>query len=306
MATRTLKHPLHPSYWLVYLAFACGWLIAQLPIKSQLRLGRIMGRIAMRVAPRTRKITLVNIEKCFPHLSEQERKKFLIANFESTGMGIMETIMSWWTPLKRFKNRMIIENLHYYDQAQANGRGALYITPHFSSLEICGRVSAARVPYAVLYNKLKFPLLEKMNRKHLDQNFVRAIPREKIRDMIRTLKENTGIFYTPDIDPAQHGGVFAPFFGVNAYSLTATAKLAEKTGAPVIPIYFRRVSQHGYYKITILPPLENFPSGNDVEDAKRVNQVMQDIISRNPEQYFWQYKRFKSRPEGEADFYEFV
>ncbi len=303
MAKRKLKHSAHPSYWPIWLGLGAAWLMTRLPYKSQLRIGRILGYAAMMLSKRTRRITEINLEKCFPHLSIAERKILLKKNFASTGMGVIETIMSWWGKFDDDRNFMTVHNIEYLNNAIANGRSAILLCPHLSSLEICGRLAQPQLNIAVLYNKFKHPLLEKINFKHLNQTYQKAIPRENIRDVVRCLRKNIPVFFTPDIDPAMHGGVFAQFFGVNAYSLTATAKLAKISKADILPVSFFRRSDYSGYDLTLHPPLSQYPSGDEQEDARKINQMLEEIINQHPEQYFWQYKRFKTRPSGEGDYY---
>ncbi|MFT7091565.1 MAG: KDO2-lipid IV(A) lauroyltransferase [Candidatus Azotimanducaceae bacterium] len=93
--------------------------------------------------------------------------------------------------------------------------------------------------------------------------------------------------------------MFAPFFGINTASIKATARIAAITGAAVIVFQHRRTEDNRYV-ITLSEPLVNFPSGQEVADAARVNQLVEDAVRQAPAQYWWLHRRFKTRPEGEA------
>jgi len=96
--------------------------------------------------------------------------------------------------------------------------------------------------------------------------------------------------------------VFAPFFGVNAATITGTAKIAQLGKAAVVPLaHFR--DENGHYHIIIKPALENYPSGDDVADAARINRIIEDAVRGHPEQYLWVHRRFKTRPPGEPSLY---
>jgi len=97
--------------------------------------------------------------------------------------------------------------------------------------------------------------------------------------------------------------VFAPFLGGIASTLTSTAKMAEMTGASVVPFYPQRLDNGKGYKLVILPALENFPTGDQYQDAVKVNQAIEEMVRRNPDQYAWIHKRFKTRPEGRPAIY---
>jgi len=125
-----------------------------------------------------------------------------------------------------------------------------------------------------------------------------------MRAILRTLKKGEIVWYAPDQDFGTERSVFAPFFGVPTATLTTTARLAKLTGAPVLPQFSRRLPGSQGYLVTILPPLENFPSGDDVVDATRVNQVIETGVKEAPGQYLWVHRRFKSRPPGEPPLYK--
>ena len=92
---------LHPRYWLTWLGIGVLWLVVQLPYPVIYRLGCGLGKLALRFMKRRAKIVHRNLELCFPEMSEQERRKMVVKNFESVGMGLMETGMAWFWPDKR-------------------------------------------------------------------------------------------------------------------------------------------------------------------------------------------------------------
>jgi KDO2-lipid IV(A) lauroyltransferase len=125
-----------------------------------------------------------------------------------------------------------------------------------------------------------------------------------LRAIVRSLRKGKVVWYAPDQDFGRERSVFAPFMGVETATLTATARLAKLSGAPIVPFYSERLPGNQGYLIKILPELENFPSGDDVTDATLVNQVIEQQVRAAPEQYLWLHRRFKTRPEGEADLYK--
>jgi KDO2-lipid IV(A) lauroyltransferase len=124
-----------------------------------------------------------------------------------------------------------------------------------------------------------------------------------MRGVLRALAKNRVVWYAPDVDAGSKRSVFAPFFGVPAASLTATSRLATVSGAPVVPcFYFRRADGSGY-DIEVGPALDRFPSDEVMDDTARINRLIEAAVRRVPEQYFWQHRRFKSRPPGEPPVY---
>jgi KDO2-lipid IV(A) lauroyltransferase len=124
-----------------------------------------------------------------------------------------------------------------------------------------------------------------------------------MRTIVRNVKAGKTVWYAPDQDFGRERSVFAPFFGVATATLTTTARLARLTGAPVLPYVSERLPGAQGYRIALLPALEDFPGGNDLADATRVNAVLEQQVRAMPEQYLWIHRRFKTRPEGEPDLY---
>ncbi|HOY24854.1 MAG TPA: lipid A biosynthesis acyltransferase, partial [Cellvibrio sp.] len=91
-------------------------------------------------------------------------------------------------------------------------------------------------------------------------------------------------------------------FGVQAATVVGTARIAQLGKAIVIPFAHYR-DENNQYHIVIDPALENYPTGDDVADATRINHIIETAIAKQPDQYLWVHRRFKTRPEGEASFY---
>jgi KDO2-lipid IV(A) lauroyltransferase len=94
--------------------------------------------------------------------------------------------------------------------------------------------------------------------------------------------------------------------GIQTATLTATARLAKKTGASVVYIDFERLPGAKGYRLKLHSPLENFPGGDDIKDARRVNELIEKHVYETPDQYLWIHRRFKTRPKGELGFYGYV
>jgi KDO2-lipid IV(A) lauroyltransferase len=128
--------------------------------------------------------------------------------------------------------------------------------------------------------------------------------RRDVRGTMKALKSGRSLWYGPDQDYGLRQGLFAPFFGIQAATVYATARFADKTGAAVVPFSHIRLPGSKGYKITLYPALEGFPTGDDLADATRINKIIEEFILLQPDQYLWVHRRFKNRPEGEPDVYQ--
>jgi len=296
-------YPYAIRYWPTWFIVFIFWCLTHLPYTFQLTLGKYLGLIAYKIAKREKRITHLNLSRCFPQLSETERENLSRESFISMGMGTFETTFGWWASKKRLENLVQIEGLENVKDALKKGKGALIFTPHFSSLHIVGSLATLFHPFAAMFFPPKYPVFREISRRHMNRIYLKAIPRDDVRSLIKMLKKNTAMLYTPDTDAGPKSSVFASFFGVQTATVTASARFPQVTGCAILPVnYFRRKDNRGYI-IRFYPALENYPTNDASADARTINEWLEKFILEHPEQYLWQYKRFKTRPPGEAKFY---
>jgi KDO2-lipid IV(A) lauroyltransferase len=130
-----------------------------------------------------------------------------------------------------------------------------------------------------------------------------VVSRKNTRQLIRGIRQKLPTWYAPDQDFRRERNVFAPFLGVPAATITAGSRLAQASGAAMLPYYPERKRDGSGYVLRIGPPLENFPSGDDVADAAAINRSIGEYVRLHPENYMWIHKRFKTRPPGEEPLY---
>lgn len=292
----------HPFLWPAWFAIGILWSITRLPMRRQYQIGRLIGRILYYIPSKIKHITETNIKLCFPNFSQEERDQFIKKNFESLGMGIIESASAWWTTPTRSQCRLTIHGEEHVKSAYAKGKGVILVSPHFTCLEKIGGLIQDKYPFAIMYRPHKKKLIAFLH-EHFRQKNIHYIARQQMRETIRTLNKNMAIWYAYDVDAGKKRSVFAPFFNISTASLTSVSRLAKMTGAAVVPISFYRCDDESSYEIILSPPLKNFPSDDLVADATRLNQTLEKGILKKPEQYIWQYKRFKTRPAKEKRFY---
>ncbi|BCO31970.1 lipid A biosynthesis lauroyltransferase [Thiohalobacter sp. COW1] len=289
---------LAPRHWPTWLLLGLGWGAAQLPWPLQRALGRGLGRLLYRLARERRRIARINLELCFPELDARARAVLLRQHFQSLGLGVIETAMSWWTPAQRLAGRYRLEGLEHLQAALARGRGVILLSAHFTTLEIAGRLLALQTPFHVLYRTHKNPVFERAMRRARERHFERAIAREDMRGFLRSLKRNMPVWYAPDQDYGREKSVFTPFFGVPAATITATSRLAAASGAAVVPFFPERRADGRGYILRLQPALADFPGASPEADAARINALIEAQVRTRPGQYLWAHRRFKTRPGG--------
>ena len=198
--------------------------------------------------------------------------------------------------------------VHYHGEenlrnAVEERSGFLLLGAHFTTLELIGKLVALEYDLVIVYRAHKKPWINNIITKILKNNYVQIIERSNVRALLKALKKGKVVWYPPDIDAGYYDHVFVPFFGVSAASLTATARLAQFTKAKILPVSFYRRDDKTGYDVYISSPLEHFPTGDMKRDTAYINEILETAIRKKPEQYIWQYKRFKTRPNNESRFY---
>ncbi len=286
-----------------WIALGLLWMLIQLPYTLRIRIGKILGTLAFLFPTQAKYTTELNLKLCFPHLTEKERKTLAKKNFISLGIALMESAMAWLASKKQLQSLYTLHGYEYLQKAFQQGKGILLITPHFTCVELVARFMSLEEDFGIFYRPHKKPWLASIQTYFRKRHFVYCIKSDQIKILLHTLQKNKAIWYAYDIDESGKRSVFAPFFGIPAASLTTVTDIARLSGAAIIPMqYFRRDDNTGY-EIHCLPPLEDFPGGNKLHDAARLNSILETMIREKPEQYVWQYKRFKTRPKGEKRFY---
>lgn len=278
-------------------AFAC------LPFSWQKAFARGITPLAMRFVKRRVRITEINIQKCFPDWSDKKVKEMTRKSMESFLLGAVEANATWFFSTKRFaKIPVVINGLEHVERIKKSGQGIILCGFHFHTLELTGRVFGKRMPGgAVVYQKHPNSKFDEFLVDRRSRFAAKVFKRKDLKSMLAWLKAGNFFWYAPDQDFGKTPSVFAPFFGVQTATLTAPSKMAGRTDSKLIPFFYARTDKG--YVLDILPPLENYPSEDELADATRLNSILEDYIKKYPEQYLWQHRRFKTRPDGEDGFY---
>jgi Kdo2-lipid IVA lauroyltransferase/acyltransferase len=285
-----------PGYWGIWLLLGFIRMAILLPYPLQLRIGRGLGRILRAVSPRRWRITLVNLEKCFPELDNEAREGLARDHFDSLGIAFLEFGMCWWMSEKRLRKLGQIEGLEHLQAARAKGHGVILLGAHFTTLEITGRLLGLHTDLHLMYRPIDNPLIEEVMRASRERLFERAIPRQDVRLMLKSLKSGKPVWYATDQGYRGKYSEMIPFFGVPAPTNVATSRLARTSSAPVVPFFAMRLPRNQGYKLTVEPALGNFPTDDPAADALRLNQRLEQRIRLAPEQYLWSHDRFKVVP----------
>ena len=284
-----------PRYWPSWLAIGLLRLAVLLPWPILMAIGGGIGRLIKLFSKRRVQIADINLQLCYPQMSAAERARLINENFAAMGKGLMEVGMGWWWPHDRVEKRLL--GIEGEENLPADSeRGTIFLTAHFSSLELSGRYLGHRCASHAMYRPNENPVIQYMFERNRTRHTLGIIARDDVRSMIRPLRAGEGVWFAPDQNFGHKGGVFADFKGIPAATTTATSRFSQMTGARVIPFVLFRVA--GGYRLLIEPALEDFPSGDTQRDTQRINAIYSRWVDMAPEQYNWIHRRFKDRPDG--------
>ena len=287
------------------LLLALLWLLHWLPLGLQAAIGRGVGALLYLLARPRRRIALRNLELCFPQMSLDERARLAREHFGWLGRSLVERGLLWWAPRERLQRLIHVEG--DVTLAERSERPVMWLVPHFMALDVAGLAVLLfqKRRGASIYQKQSNAVMDAVMRAGRLRlgNAVIFPRRDSARPLIREIRQGTAFFNLPDMDFGRRDSEFVPFFGVPAATLLAPARMARTLGMVVQPVVAGMLPGGQGYRVRFLPPLEDFPTDDALADAARMNRWIEDEIRRNPAQYLWVHKRFKTRPRGEPSLY---
>jgi KDO2-lipid IV(A) palmitoleoyltransferase len=295
---------LHPRYWLTWFGLGVLFLLVQLPYPVLNRLGIWLGRTSMRFLKRRVSITRRNLQLCFPDLPSDQVEARIVSNFESLGMGLLETGMAWFWSDTRVKRWFDVSGLHNLKKAQENKQGVLVIGVHFMSLELGGRAMGLCQPMMAMYRPHNNKAMEFVQTWGRMRSNKAMLDRKDLRGMVHALKKGEAVWFAPDQDYGPRGSVFAPLFAVDQAATTSgTFMLARLAKPALVTVVLVRKAFGKGYELVIQPQLQDYPIDDEMAAAAYMNRVIEKEIMRAPDQYLWLHRRFKTRPAGTPSLY---
>ncbi len=266
-------------------------LLSALPLPVLHFLGAALGWLVYLLSPSYRRRLRGNLEAAGfgSHLHQA---------IAESGKAIVELPFVWCAKPERVAAHATEENYEYVESVLNSGRGIVFLTPHLGCFEITAQQIALRSKLTVMYRPPKKaalkPLIEGARARH--NLHLAPANMAGVRILAKCLKRGEPIGILPDQVPQEGEGVWAPFFGRSAYTMTLPAKLARIGDPEVILVYAeRRPRGRGY--IVRFVPFTGSLDGSTADQAGAINQAMEQLIARCPAQYFWSYNRYK-QPEG--------
>ena len=279
------------------------WLMHFLPFRVIVWIGEGLGILLHALGRERRQVALINLRLCFPDMSDAQRTRLVRDHFKMFGRGLIERTILWWSSAERISSLIRVEGVEHFDAIKH--KPSILLTPHFVGMDVGGQWIAQHTDTVCMYARQKnIYLTELLLKKRARFRKQHLYSRQQgLRPILKGMRAGMPFIYPPDQDQGVRDGAFIPFFGVPTATMTSVPRLAATTGAKVVPSITRLLPGAEGYVLTFYPAWENYPTGDDIADTRRMNEFIEQRILEMPEQYFWLHKRFKTRPEGEASFY---
>ncbi len=269
-------------------------------------LGTIVGWCMLYIPNRLRETVATNIKLCYPNLSPNQKEKLRKQSIIETGKTIAEAGPQWLWPSEQLMS-LVKEGpgVNELKATLAQSKGAIIAAPHLGAWEIIGLYCSTLHPMTSLYRPPRMQELAAFVRKGRERLGARLVPTDAqgIRALFRALGQHELVGILPDQDPGRQNGIFAPFFGYQANTMTLLSRLAIKTNTPVFFMFAERLPHGRGYRIHCRRGIEAINAAPLERSVALLNKEVEACVNQIPEQYQWSYKRFKTRPSGEPSIY---
>ena len=290
---------------LARLLLGAVWLLHWLPLPLLAALGRNVGRLLHRFGRSRRQVALRNVELCLPELAVAQREALVREHFQWLGRSLLERGLLWYASPARLRRLIHVEG--EVKLAELSERPVMWLVPHFLGLDIAGAATQLfqqRLACSIYAAQSNAVLDAAMRRGRLRFGLAEIFSRhEGALPLMRAIKRGRAFFNLPDMDFGARDAAFVPFFGVPAATLLAPSRMARSLKMTVQPVVSEMLPGGQGYRVRFLPPWIDWPTADAEADARRMNAWIEGEIRRNPAQYLWVHKRFKTRPPDAPSLY---
>jgi len=265
------------------------------------RIGGAIGWLAWSSRSSLRRITLINLSLCFPEWSEKQKHQVGKASLIETGKALTESFWLWKRPNIDVLDKLkIVDGEQLLRAAQAAPQGLIVATPHMGSWECCCLPLVTDDLVTCLYKPPRMAAIEPLiiaGRKNMGTHITR-VDSAGIKHVLKKLKHGSTVGILPDQEPDVTNGHFAPLFAQSANTMTLLAKFAQKTQSQVLFCYARRLPKGTGWQVHYMQPIDGVDSPDKTTATSALNASVEQCILACPEQYMWNYKRFRICPDG--------
>jgi Kdo2-lipid IVA lauroyltransferase/acyltransferase len=275
-------------------------LFAAMPLPVNHAFGSMLGVLMVLFRSKLHTIVVENIQRCYPSMSEADKKQFIADTLKESGKTITEMGPMWrWSDEKILATVKQVSGKQYLDEAIAKGKGVILAIPHLGAWEQVGLYCANLYPMTSLYKPPKLKAIDPVIRNARQRTGAKLVPTDSkgVKSLFVALKKAEMVAILPDQEPKNGTGAFAPFMNNPAYTMVLLSRLVQKRQSTVLFSFAERLPDGMGFHLHFLPADEAIYSQNLEESITAMNQGVERCITHCPAQYQWSYKRFRRQPE---------
>ncbi len=281
-------------------------ILSWIPLPVLHGLAIIMGQCLYCLPNPLKRTAKINLSLCFPEMSLKERQILLRKSLIESVNTALEMGAMWFWPIERLNklNKGVIGFEHWQTLCQ-QGKGIISLTLHLGQWEFLGLLSQQYIATTCLYRPPKLADLDDFLVKARKRMGNTLVPTTVfgVKSLYTSLRQGNMAGILPDQDPG-NSGVFAPFFGIEANTMTLVTKLAQRTHSPITIAYAERLPWgRGFISHIYEVDRQEITDSDPIIASRALNKAIEDCVRKKPEQYQWVYKRFKKRPKGDKKVY---
>ena len=270
-----------------------------LPLAVGRAVGRTIGRLIYVLGIGPVRVARINLRLCYPEMSESQREALCKGRMLEFGQAFVETPRVWSKSSTWLQNKIVgVEGMALFEAAVADPRGTLLVVHHQGNWEVVGLWVSKQTAMTSLYEPPKMPALDRWIKSSREQSGATLVPTDVrgVAALIKALKrgETSGIL--PDQVPTESGGIMAPFMGIPARTMTLVTNLVQRAHCQVL--LCAAIREPGGWRLHFLPASEAVFSDQQEVAVAALNTDVERLVALAPEQYQWEYKRFRAQPDG--------
>ena len=276
-----------------------------LPLSLSRAIGRGLGTLLWWSGGSPRRVTERNILLAYPTMGPSDRRALAKRSLQSTGELAAEMGFVWNRSWDTVRGRIVeIVGEEAVLESLAAGRGAVMLGPHLGNWEVAGLFISRWGDALALYEPPHMRAVEGMVRAARERSGTTLVPTDArgLATLVRTLRRGGATGILPDqVPPVVESGENSEFMGIPCFTMTFASKLLQRSGAAAFFGFAERV--RGGWRIRLMPAAEEIYSDDLAVSLRALNDGVEACLRHCPEQYQWEYKRFRTRPRGPVDVY---
>lgn len=303
----------NPARWSHRLEYAVLrsllWAFSSLPRRAALRVGAAIGSVLYAFDWKRRRIGLQNLDIAFPEKSDAEQRAILYRAYRNIGRSAAESAQMVELNRDSVQRYVRIDDIERWQQAVNRPGGAIIVTAHFGSWELLAYAQGLYGrPVTIVHKSFPNPMVDHIVNHIRSRAGTRHLRKKRAaREALRALREGALLVTPIDQNQKRQDGVFVTLFGIPACTTPGPARLAMRTGAPIVPAFLVRDGESDQHRLIVLPDIEVAQTGDRERDIAATMQRCSDVVERMllnyPEQWIWFHRRWRTRPDGEREFY---